>query len=207
MERDSVNPTDMQILQARAIDYYSFNGSYRFYHNWSHAYAVTRALSVFGAPSDALYLAAMWHDVVYIPKSKINEKASADALAYEWQRHDIHGSLITLGEACNLIELTAVADHLRHDAIPSESNLAKLLDCDLKSLGCGYDEFLQNQNHIIMENNGDTSNIEHHEMAGNFLKNFLTCRTHIYHTDYFRRNYETYARQNITRYIETKGQE
>lgn len=191
------------ILKDAARPYYDFNENGRPYHNWDHAINVLNYVG--WDASMSVQIAALWHDAIYIPRGHVNEMASSNALTYEWIQHKIPDHIPILHAANKLIEGTTVDNHLRRDALDPTSDLALLLDADLASLAAPYSVFVKNQANIIIENGGDPDKMESRVLCGNFLQAFLTCRPFIYHTDHFRDMFEPYAKENINKYISTKG--
>jgi len=171
---------------------------FRAYHNWNHAQEVVSNLR---DPSQSLLIAAHWHDAVYWPGagSDANERCSASALDYF-----IHSLSDTIPDSLSeiickakqLILYTTIEVHFHDRRIGGD--LAQLLDADLSALAKPYDEFVLNQAKILAENN--TSLEESKEACQSFLEKFLTTRNFIYHTDYYRLNKETIARENIERF-------
>lgn len=193
----------LDILEKAARPYYDFNEDGRPYHNWDHAVKVLNHVGYDASLS--VQIAAMWHDAIYIPRGRVNEMASSNALTYEWVKNGIKDHIPILHAANKLIECTTVDNHLRTTALDPVSDLALLLDADLAALAAPYDVFVNNQANIIMENGGDPDKKESRVLCGNFLEAFLTCRPFIYHTDHFREMFEPHAKENINKYIATKG--
>jgi predicted metal-dependent HD superfamily phosphohydrolase len=169
----------------------------RQYHNVTHANEVADYCINNGA-SQAVILAAMYHDAVYNPGSDMNEEESAMALEIDY-RHvrgitgKNFGNLID--RAKFLIRHTRVSIHLHSEWI-KDPELALILDADLIGLGCEYPKFLENQKNILREN--QLSDTELH-LSANFLSKFLTCRDIIYHTANARELFELRARENINK--------
>lgn len=188
---------EIMLLTIRASSYYRFNKENRHYHNWDHAGRVLFEVD----EDDRVKLAALWHDAIYIPGSKVNEEASADALLYEWKSLGIKANTDIVYDACALIRSTTVDWHLSKYEITNAIH-AELMDADLVSLADPYIQFQENQANIILENGGDPEDFESRAKCADFLKNFLTVREYIYHTDKFRALHEEKAKQNIKRYVE-----
>ena len=194
-----MDPTHIKSLSHDAEAWYRFNVSIRLYHNWNHASDVVKRLYSIREPSDALLLAAYWHDAVYVPKAAngSNEECSAAALGVAARQFKDKETLQCVFDAQDLIRATSIKYHLHASKI--EGDLGKLLDCDLGSLASPYDEFLNNQRNIIKEQGGTVE--ENTVDSQNFLKQFLECREFIYHTDYGREHWEDIAKSNIKRYL------
>lgn len=56
----------------------SYSESYRYYHNWQHVEEIIAShFKWYGEPQYAFLETAIWHDVIYVPGSKTNEKFSS----------------------------------------------------------------------------------------------------------------------------------
>lgn len=202
---------NIKSLSHSAKRWYDFNLSVRKYHNWDHACRVVSNCYKLtdNNPSDALILAAWWHDAVYVPGagSDANERCSAAALGAAAQQLNkvrqankvllFSDALKTdVNMAQQLVQYTKVENHLHDRALTGD--IAILLDADLGSLADPYADFYQTQENIVEENGGTMT--EHKEKSAEFLHQFLTCRPSIYHTDYAREHWEKAARVNIARY-------
>lgn len=201
-----MNNVLFDILMSKAEEYYRHMEKSKFYHNYEHAlFVVEMVKKLTTSPSHALLLAAMYHDAVYIPKagSDANERCSAALLEniydkyrrLELRDHEVNENIIN--HATDLIRNTHVTNHL--SSIRLEGDLAILLDADLSSLAVDYLSFRTNQNRIIIENYGIVE--RDNQKSKEFLKQFLTCREFIYHTDKAREIFESQARKNIQQYI------
>lgn len=168
----------------------------RHYHTYDHAKQVASAafrladLTITNYnedKSEALYLAGMWHDAVYIHGDPDNEKLSAVKFS---EYYDIP-------MASDLITNTTLAKHLSEET--NDDYLDCLLDADLLSLGNTYDIFFSNNDNIIKESGVTTVTNEHRLMSAEFLNNFIN-KKNIYRTDICKRNFEHIARKNIRQY-------
>lgn len=79
-----------------------------------------------------------------------------------------------------------------------DDELSILLDADLASLSVDWDDFVRNQDSIILENNGSIPD-DRYENA-KFLAKLLSCREFIYRTSKGRALWEEKARANISKY-------
>ncbi len=170
----------------------------RAYHNRQHADEVA-FLCYHQTMNPATILAALYHDAVYIPGSSSNEKCSADALRYDAKtvlnNCRVVGTSI-VDRACDLIQQTTIKHHLSENLVTDRS-LAILLDSDLQSLSLPYSKFLDKQYDILEENQLNIGFRGNCVKVAEFLKQFLECREHIYHTEYMRKILEDKARANI----------
>jgi len=197
----------MKDLATAAQAWYDINWTDRHYHNWGHALNVAKGVQVIDEKaSPELILAAYWHDAIYIPGagSDANERCSAAALLLTG-RSLTPDNMVVVDKAAQLILYTSIEIHLSNKWSISDfgGDLGTLLDADLFSLCLPYEDFIQNQINIIDENGGSYE--KHQQQSAAFLKQFLTCREFIYHTDYARERWEQQARANIERYCKTEG--
>jgi predicted metal-dependent HD superfamily phosphohydrolase len=187
------------------------NAALRGYHNTMHATLVVQAINELTGfdPSMALIIAGQWHDAIYFPNagSDANERCSSAALgiaARELARsvEFTQEQKDAVNKAQDLIECTSVEYHLHDRRIGGE--LAILLDADLSSLAARYDHFIDNQHYIIQENGGVIT-VENCKKSAEFLRRFLQCRKHIYHTDKGRELWAMKARTNIVQWCTDNG--
>lgn len=187
----------------------NYMGGLKHYHNYKHAKNVVNVMGKICEASNtvftqALHLAGLYHDVIYIPGAAGgNEHCSAAFLKSIFNvvrirdSEDDFDNERVIQSACDLILQTTVENHL--SASQKSGHLAILLDADLSSLGIDYSLFVMNQRDIFKENFGFTEkDLQKHK---DFLKQFLNVRQFIYHTESARMMYENRARENIERYI------
>ena len=185
-------------LNLAAQAWYDINWLNRHYHNWAHALNVVKGVQIIDEKaSPELILAAYWHDAIYIPGagSDANERCSAAALLLTG-RSLTPDNMVVVDKAAQLILYTCIETHLNDKRIIGD--LGTLLDADLSTLCYPYEDFIEIQKDIIEENGGTYSRDGH--LSAAFLKQFLTCREFIYHTDFARSKWEQQARANIERY-------
>ena len=199
---------DFEKLGLSAECFYKKHSPKTPYHNWNHALNVADCIKDmfkhdFGHETHyALLIAAYWHDAVYVPGNSDNEAKSASALWALICSINIYPLDPILTDICRkafyYIKKTTVKDHLMSENISTP--LGYLLDADLNSLGTpSFEVFVQNQDRIILENGGNFETDKY--KCADFLKQFLTCREHIYHTEYGRTKWEANARYNIEKYV------
>ena len=194
---------NLQKFIAPAKRYY--NTGMRPYHNWDHANNVmSLCYQLLGSKNQAVTLAAMFHDAVYIQGYIDNERASAQVL------HNTATILAQIGEDIDwevvksaelLIQCTTIYYHLSPNRV-TDQDIATLLDADLGSFALSYENFVEKQIDIIEENFGSRKSKEDRKKSAEFLSQFLTCREYIYHTDCFRDCFEKDARDNIQRWMD-----
>lgn len=205
----------MLIFDSFARQVYSqFTDNFKLkYHTWSHARHVVIDSNMLACGSvdpdhlATLALAAMFHDVVYVPgaEANSNEKSSAkllvDFATRTWALTKRQSDLV--GEAAILIQATKLSNHM--SAERSSSLLeAALLDADLKPLARPYRFFYRAQRHVRVELGlrSDKDTCQHH---WDFFQSLLGAREFLYHTDFARRLWEPEARKNISRWGREHG--
>jgi predicted metal-dependent HD superfamily phosphohydrolase len=194
-------------LQTAAARWYGFDSKLRRYHNLHHALRVVGGVRLLTGDHDpSLFLAALWHDAVYIPGAgvSVNENASAAALNSEYQR----SGNITLGRsqvvnsAMNLIRGTSVEHHLSPKN-PRSSHQRVLLDADLSSLADSYRLFLHDQRRILLEGGYDPKSTASWIGVSTFLSKLKNSRGCIFRTPKGRYLFERKALFNIN-WLEAK---
>jgi len=167
----------------------------RHYHNLGH---IQQCLSVYDSFTEyyakSVYIEyAIWfHDIVYDPKSDINEENSA----FIW-------SLLAVGDRLSLEEIVKVSDLIlitKHDTEPKESDEKLIVDIDLSILGSPkeiFSEYGENIRKEYQHVNDEDYRIGRTKVLESFLN-----RGSIYYTDFFKKNYEKKARLNLTEAIE-----
>lgn len=213
---DLLNPIELNldelqesILSESSLEYYSFGRPYRYYHNIDHITHVIDSSTLIASAETpycydvSLLLAAQWHDAVYIPGAgeAVNEFASAAALQHTWTRFGITADPRILERAKLMIGNTSIATHLRSENLVGNRSLQILLDADLSSLAADYDDFVDNQAAIIMENNGNPEDKDSRAKCGAFLTMLANARPYIFHTETGRHWFEAKAHNNIQKYV------
>jgi predicted metal-dependent HD superfamily phosphohydrolase len=173
---------------------------HRRYHTATHVMWVLRHVSdIVSAgeqPTDlpAVQLAALYHDVVYDPRSTNNEARSAAiamraATDLEWPR-----------ERCDLVERLVLAT-VGH--VPRDADEAVLVDADLAILGSSPSDYSAYVNGVRAEYAHVSDDAWHFGRAA-VLRGFLTV-PHLFTTSYMRTAREARARANITAELATLG--
>jgi predicted metal-dependent HD superfamily phosphohydrolase len=182
-------PTLEPLLQA-------YRSTDRHYHNIGHILHCLGELDCL-RPSctnaDAVELAIWYHDAVYDPKAKDNEKRSAELAAGAMQAAHLKSDLI--GHVENLILAT------RHSAVPAEPDPQVLVDIDLSILGQPHESFAAYE-HAIRKEYAHVPDGAFREGRSTILRSFLDRPT-IYSTAPMRAKYESAARVNLSRSLST----
>ena len=166
---------------------------HRCYHTVDHVREVLRSVEEVGvAATDlvAVRLAALYHDVVYLPLAPDNEHRSA-----EFARDRLTAAGVaapTVDEVVRLIELTSVHSVSAHDA-----NGATLMDADLGILAASPERYDEYRGQVRQE----YAAVDDHTYAEGrirVLEGFVS-RPAIFHTSPGRVRRESLARENLDR--------
>lgn len=152
-----LNSHQRQNLQTKALEFYKVPG--RYYHNYAHIYAMldTHQKYFKHDPSDALFLAIIMHDAVYIPgQSPMSEDASAALVPNVYFRALAKPIPLELNDkVVELIHWTLPSFHVTNN-IPrfrgKSSDAQTLLDLDLNAMATSdWREFVRTQMEIDRE--------------------------------------------------------
>lgn len=176
----------------------------RAYHGWPH---VVRVLEHVGEVADLgpgwrdpreTWLAALFHDAIYIAGAKDNEAKSA-ALARtaipRWFPHEV----IDVARVAQLVELTA-----KHGALTPadvDDDAALLLDCDTAVLGAPPDEFDRYDEGIAHEYR-EVVPIDAFRAGRRAFLEKLVVAPRIFLSDWFHARLDPAARANLRRAID-----
>lgn len=149
----------------------------RYYHNLQHVNHVINRISellcnrTLETNINALWLAAVYHDVIYVPGSKINELASASYAALDLGQKGFASGLT--------IEVMRLINATTHEEFNPEADTAEqlLLDADLYNLST--DRYQENAKNIRKEFS-EVSDYDWTLGRYEWLVSFL-ARPHIYH--------------------------
>lgn len=181
----------LQIYQLLIIAY---NEKQRIYHTQQH---IEDCLTLFDEiknrlhHADTVELAIWFHDAIYQINSRDNEELSADLfmnmsedVLQPTTRHQVYQHIIaTLHNGSEMLE---------HDT-------RYMVDIDLSSFGLPWEEFIHNSHEVRAE----MSHIPDEEFYPRqcAFQQSLLKRGRFYRTDYFFRNYEQSALNNIADYF------
>lgn len=201
---------DRYRLYRHALDFYDVPG--RHYHDELHvdnmidAYALNFKHSM----SDALFLAVIMHDAVYIPgKSPMSEDASA-MLVPSFYASVLGKSIPTdlYEDVCSLIRWTLPAVHVRNlrksfSATVNHASLnreaAILLDLDLSGMSKPWHTFMETQINIDKEFSHLGTEEERRVNSADFLHKFID-KGFVYYTEEME-SYNRQALKNLGCYI------
>jgi predicted metal-dependent HD superfamily phosphohydrolase len=172
-----------------------YSEPHRTYHNLEHIgeclLHLDSAIHLLWRPIEA-ELAVWFHDVIYDPKGVENEELSASFAVTTLNSAGVdHDSVQRI---VDLIRKTS------HQHIHLSGDAAIAADADLAILGADSERFNQYELAIRMEYDWVPEAIyrlERRRILGQILH-----RPHVFHTLFFRENYETRARTNLRSVIE-----
>lgn len=140
-------------------------------------------------------LALWFHDAVYAPRNQDNEEQSASLAHAAAEQSGLHTAV-----AARVRQLILAT---KHDASPTSSDAALLVDVDLAILGAPVDRFDEYERQVRREYSWVPGFLFRRKRR-QILEGFL-ARPHVYNTKQFRASYETSARANLARSIERLG--
>lgn len=167
----------------------------RAYHGFAHVQEVLRHLATVPTwthPNE-VYLAALFHDAVYVAGQKDNEARSAQ-LARTAIATFLPTARLDVDRVAALIELTA-----RHGAVtPTDPDAAHFLDADLAILGSDPATFDAYDAAIAEEYRPVTNALLYRLGRRRFLSKLLDA-PRLFHSDHFHALYDAPARANLRR--------
>ena len=179
-------------IHQRLVD--GYNEPQRRYHTLDH---IDHCLSMFdqckslAINPDALEIAVWFHDAILVPGKPDNEALSAQL--YRDLSADVHGD-----EFRDLVSRLIMAT--LHDGSSLEDpDAGYMVDIDLSSFGLPWEDFLRDSQHL-REESAELSDADYSEKQSSF-RSCLVARPHFYQTDFFRRQYEQQARDNLAKYF------
>jgi len=170
------------------VFYYSEKN--RFYHNLTHIKKIIDLIienKKVVSDLEALIFSAFYHDIIYLPFRKDNEKASAILLENHLSKLQIPQKIIKK----SYFQIIATKTHIKSSDF--ETNF--FLDCDLSILGENsiiYNEYTKNIRKEYKFIPIEKYKIGRKKVLEHFLK-----MDFIYKTNFFRTKYEKQARNNI----------
>jgi predicted metal-dependent HD superfamily phosphohydrolase len=178
---------------------HSWSEPHRRYHGLDHLRDCLARLDeapVTGKERDLAEAALWYHDLVYRPGAPDNEARSAARA-----RADLVGGGTPEAVADEVARLVQLTDH----ALPPTDPLGALVcDVDLSILGRPPEEFAEYERRIREEYRQVPDSLWRSGRA-RVVASFLS-RDPLFRTDYFRRHYETSARRNLRRALESLSQ-
>src|SRR5258708_993268 len=160
----------------------------RAYHNLDHLTHLFSELDAVALWDSAVEWAAWYHDVVYEPGARDNEKRSAEVACEALNVLGLTSQFAS--RVAQLIEATC-----RHEARDDDIPLNLFLDADMAILGAAPGRYEKYRPEIRQEYRHIPGPLYQHGRRA-FLKDILT-RPHLFLTDHFRERYERQARTNL----------
>jgi predicted metal-dependent HD superfamily phosphohydrolase len=170
-----------------------YSEPHRAYHTAQHlneCFQHLDAAADLAADSRDLGLALWFHDAIYDTSKNDNEVRSADLA-----RQSLVGRSPT-----SVDRIAALVLATKHDAIPLEPDAKLLVDIDLSILGASPERFDEYERQVRFEYKA-VPEVAFREGRTRILMKFLE-RNAIYSTEFFHKNLENGARENLTRSIE-----
>lgn len=166
----------------------------RVYHTLKHiesCFKIFQDVVHLAKNADALALAIWFHDAIYDIDADDNEQRSAD-----WFLQETDGifddSLRDLVYRHILATMHCGTDIKDHDS-------QIMVDIDLSSFAKPWPEFLRDSEDVRAEKPGMPDKKFYPKQCG--FQQFLLEQPRFFQSDYFYRNYEKQARQNLTRFM------
>jgi predicted metal-dependent HD superfamily phosphohydrolase len=167
--------------------------SHRHYHDLTHIAHCLGELDRARAlvpQKDAVEMALWFHDVVYEPGSKTNEKDSSDLFLRG------PGAFLPPPFAAKVSALVVVT---AFGKVPRNEDERYMVDIDLSSFGLPWEEFLRDSLNVRRER-GEVADADFYKGHRPFLESLL-ARPSIFSTAFFQGLYEQAARANIRRFL------
>ena len=171
----------------------------RFYHDWSHVEALLRHFAATRdriADPEAVLYAILFHDAVYDPTAKDNERRSAALLNTALAGPDAPLAPASLALAERMI-LATEGHRLPEPAGLGDDDLAHFLDMDLAILGASEERFDIYEDQIRREY-AHVPPDAYRKGRSAVLESFA-ARPLLYFTDWGRSRFEGPARANVSR--------
>jgi len=172
----------------------TYSEKQRFYHDLSHLSAVLECFGQLENMADEKHLVelALWfHDAIYQPFSKGNENKSAD-----WACHFLEINGVNHEAQEYVRELIMATCHSGQ----AESNDQKMVvDIDLSILGADKHRY-KKYTEAVRREYAQVPGLIYQRKRKALLNDFL-ARERIYHFDYFSQKFESQARCNLIREI------
>ena len=181
----TIGGRDRAVLLSKAKKYYDVPG--RSYHDWQHIRSMlSMHRTVFQHdPTDALFLAIVMHDAIYVPGRSPESETMSIGLVPQFFRAALERAIAPtlLRRVSDLISWTLPATHSRdnrsHFDVNSEA--ARMLDLDLNAMSSDWREFVDTQMRIDEEFAHMGTKSQRINSAAAFLSTFA-ARGFVYYT-------------------------
>lgn len=169
-----------------------YSEPHRRYHTVQHlqeCFAHLELVRSLAPHPNEVELALWFHDAIYVTSKSDNEERSA-----EWARDSALSAGLSAEQAERIAELVMST---KHDAVPVGPDASVLVDIDLAILGADSARFDEYEVQVREEYAWVPESV-YRQARGKILREFLN-RERIYNTQFFQTEYETRARENISR--------
>lgn len=170
----------------------SYSEPHRRYHTVQHleeCFAHLEEVRSFAKHAGEVELALWFHDAIYDTSKRDNEERSA-----AWAR----ASALAAGLSAERADrIATLVNATKHDAVPVGTDAEVLVDIDLAILGSEPARFDEYEVQVREEYSWVPASL-YQKARRQILQQFLN-RARIYSTEFFQREHETRARENITR--------
>ena len=198
------DPMQLPMEQRAALEA-AYSAPPRAYHSFAHVKEVLRHYAEVDAGpgwhnAAEAWLAVLYHDAVYVPGRRDNERCSA-RLALEHIRRWLPDARVQGARVAELIELTACHGSIGTEDLgsgPEALDAMHFLDCDMAILGAPPDAFDAYDRGIEAEYAGVLPAPVFRFNRRRFLKSLLK-RDRIFLSDHFHERYDRNARENLAR--------
>lgn len=168
----------------------------RFYHTFQHVESLLiqyhELFSYWSNPKE-VYLAFVYHDVIYEYGAKDNEEQSA-LFAQQHIHNHMPQSELNVAYIMSLIRHTANHGHLQREEINEEEQL--FLDCDMSILGSSSAAFQEYEQQIEQEYTQVFPKILY-RLGRKRFRSRLSKAPRIFFSDIFHQRYDIQARKNL----------
>lgn len=175
----------------------AYHESHRRYHSSTHLFSVInwlrdriRQFPDRDVNENALMIAALYHDVVFIVGAKDNEEKSA-----EWAAEDLRAAGVSMSYIARVV--TDIMD-TRHMGMPPTTEGKLMVDADLISMSTSFEHMYANTLALLEESDQSPAQFAKGNIA--FISSLL-ARPAIFRSAHMEQE-EARARQNISRVIE-----
>lgn len=172
----------------------SYSEPWRHYHTFRHIAHCLREFDLAAssiADAEALEVALWFHDAVYIPGNRDNERKSADYFS------QISQGRLPADIEVQVRQLILITEHVDSPTTQAE---CYMVDIDLSPFGIPWEQCLEDSKRVRKELMM-VADAEYFQTNLKFLQS-LVDRPHLYRTPYFQGRYEQSARYNIGRLME-----
>lgn len=182
-------PVNESLLDAYFIHLiFAYTESHRFYHRPEHLHHLIGLLHESQVSDIPVFLAAFYHDYIYVPGKNDNELKSAEIAQAQLEKLGVNVTVIE--RVCDLIIMTKT-----HQISGQDNVAATFLDADMSIIGAPTEIYSSYVDSIRKEFNS-VPKFFFNRGRRKFLSALL-MQERIFITDWFYEKFETQARENI----------